>query len=258
MKHIILVGSIALLGATNFAHADDVRDVDVKPSEKCFSIDTVSKMYKKLDNIKASRRDSVDTVIQAYFADADTRVEPMTVYIKDGEQRDDLVIKEDGEVADFYAKTRTLPKSAEICGQARADGKIGLGMGTDVQFKSTSGTHTMAEIIDGIGDGKSHYKKMLPGPMAMFVPKMTHVMLTYDALDTVPNVTAMVAGAAQPVSMELFGKAHVIDVETLKVMNADSLVIVGGPYTLSPVPSIKKMKSLGFGPDADDEGNKKD
>ena len=247
MRYILFAAGVMLLGSTNFAQA-----ADTSPSEKCFPAEQVTKMFKKIDSLKASRRDSVDTMVQAFFVNVDARTEPMTFSIKDGDQRDDFIVKEDGTIVDFYRKTRSLDEDAEFCGTTRADGKIGFGMGTDVQFKNTSGTHTMAEIIDGVRDGKSHYKKTVPGPMAMFVPKMTHVMLTYDDLDTVPNVTAMAAGAAQPVSMEMFGKAHVIDLETLKTMGADTLVIGGGSYTLSPVPSIKKMKSLGFGPDEDD------
>ncbi|WP_371396051.1 hypothetical protein [Fretibacter rubidus] len=252
MKKFIVSATILTL-CSHFAVAEDIPE-----TEKCFSVDSVSKMYKKIDKLKDSRRDSVDTVVKAYFADAQTRAVPMSLYIKNGDTRDMFEVSEDGEIKEFHSKTKMLPDTAELCGATRADGKIGMGMGMDVQFKSASGTHSMAEVMDGLKDGKSHYKATLPGPMAMFVPKMTHAMVTYEDLDTPPDIKASVNGAVINAPVALFGKAHVVDVDALEEMGAESLIINGGPYTLAPVPSIKKMKSLGFGPDQDegkDDGN---
>ena len=38
-----------------------------------------------------------------------------------------------------------------------------------------------------------------------------------------------------------------MNVKTFEEMGAESLIVKGGAFELSPVPSVEKMKSLGFG-----------
>jgi len=64
----------------------------------------------------------------------------------------------------------------------------------------------LAELKDGIGDGKSHCKTIMPGPMAMLLPKMTHVMIAYDLIETDAEISAIVRGKEpQDVPIEIFG-----------------------------------------------------
>lgn len=104
----------------------------------------------------------------------------------------------------------------------------------------------MIEILDGMRDGRSHHKKNLGGAKAMFVPKMTDIAIVYNDSTTVPDVSAAAQGKRAPVKPESYGDMWVIDVKTLKDNQAETLTIGGGSYQLFPVPSIKKMKSLGI------------
>lgn len=45
---------------------------------------------------------------------------------------------------------------------------------------------------------------------------------------------------------ESYGEMWVINVKDLEDCNIEALTIGDGPYELFPVPSIKKMKSLGI------------
>ena len=80
----------------------------------------------------------------------------------------------------------------------------------------------------------------------MFVAKMTHVAIVYDVPDAVPTVSVIPNGASIPVEPESYGEMWVINVKDLEDSNIEALTIGDGPYELFPVPSIKKMKSLGI------------
>jgi len=80
----------------------------------------------------------------------------------------------------------------------------------------------------------------------MFVPKMTHIAITYDDVETLPNVSAISNGESISVELEPYGEMLVIDIEALAGSNVQTLIVKGGTYELFPVPSIKKMKSLGI------------
>lgn len=241
----MFLGLLLTVGGGGVAIANETPN-----SEKCFPIERAQDVAQKFSKMKDSRRDTVDTTLTAYFVDMDARALPPTLYLKDGEARQDFTINADGEVTEFAAAINTASASAQVCGSAQEDGKLGMAMGTDVSFIDRTGPFTLDVLRDGLDDGTSHYKKSVPGPMAMFVPKMTHIMVTYDPLDTPADIVAVVDGeAVGELQVEPFGKAYVIALETLEDMGAEALVVRGGAFTLSPVPSISKMKSLGFGPD---------
>ena len=214
-------------------------------ADTCFPIESASGRIKAA-SLEPDRRDTVDTFLEAYFADVEKRSLPMKLYLKHDGTRKHFVVNEIGEVEDFHTKVLGAPDEAVICGSMREDGKIGLGMSTSVKFKTNSGIHSLTEISDGVRDGKSHYKKNLGGVQAMFVPRMTHIAIVYADADAVPNVSAVTSGLRVPVEFETYGEMLVIDVEALEQSNAETITIGGGLYELFPVPSIKKMKSLGI------------
>ena len=230
--------TVLTMGHGSYAH-------DTQIADTCFPIKNASDRLKTV-SLKPDRRDTIDSFLEAYFVDAETRSSPMKLYLEYNETRDDFVISETGEVEDFHTITLGAPDEAIICGPMREDGKIGLGMSTSVRFKSSSGVHTMTEISDGVKDGKSHHKKNLSSAKALFVPKMTHIAIIYDDVDAVPNVFAIANGKSISVTPEPYGEMWVIDVDVLKDSNAETITIGGGTYELFPVPSIKKMKSLGI------------
>ena len=215
-------------------------------AETCFPVERAFALLEDASTLDANRRDTVDTFLQAYFVDVETRTSPMTLYLKYEETRDSFAVNESGEVKGFHHKISNAPNEAIICGTSQEEGKIGLGMSTSVRFRSNSGVHTLSEILDGVRDGKRHYKNNLGGVQAMFVPKMTHIAIIYDDVETLPNVSAISNGESISVELEPYGEMLVIDVEALAGSNVQTLIVKGGTYELLPVPSIKKMKSLGI------------
>ena len=211
----------------------------------CFPIEQAS-VRLKAASLKPDRRDTVDSFLEAHFVDVKKRSLPMNLYLKYDETRDGFVVSDSGEIEDFHTKVLGASSEAKICGPTQEGGKIGIVMSPSVRFKNRSGTHTMTEISDGVRDGKSHHKKNLGGAMALFVPKMTHIAIVYDEVETIPNVSAVINSLSVPVELEFYGEMLVIDVEALEDSDAESIIVGGGPYELFPVPSIKKMKSLGI------------
>ena len=206
---VVLMAFTGLMnGGGAYAQYDVVTDT-------CFPIERASGRIKAA-SLEAYRRDTIDTYLEAYFVDAETRFMPMNLYLKHDGKRDDFIVSESGEVEDFHTKVLGAPNEATICGSMREDGKIGLGMSTSVRFKNKSGTHTITEILDGVRDGKSHYKKNLGGVQAMFVPKMTHIAIVYDDVVTTPNVSDIANGLRVPVELKPYGEMLVIDVEALE------------------------------------------
>ncbi len=240
MKRAPLIPIFAALIIGGEAYAQDTAS-----PETCFSIEKARDSFSAA-KLKPERRDTIDSFLEAHFFEIEKRSLPMQLYIKHKGTRDDFIVSESGEVKAFHSKVFAAPKEALICGLAREDGKIGIGRSTSVRFKNQSGTHTMAEISDGVKDGKSHYKKSVGGAAAIFVPKMTHIAITYDTPDATPNVSAIANGESRPVPLEPYGDMWVIDVDALKDIEAETIHIGGGAYELYPVPSIKKMESLGI------------
>ena len=218
---------------------------ETRGDETCFPIKTAMSRLKAAE-LKPDRRDTVDSFLEAYFAEAENRSLPMKLYLKYNAARNEFVVSPGGEVEDLHSKILAAPKDAEICGLTREDGKIGIVMSPSVRFINNSGIHPLTEILDAVRDGKSHHKKNLGGVQAMFVPKMTHIAIIYDDPAAVPKVSAIVNGASIPVQPDSYGKMWVIDVEGLEEIKTETLTIGGGSYKLLPVPSIKEMKSLGI------------
>lgn len=240
MKSFALISIFVVLMTSGRAYAQD----DVV-ADTCFPIERASGRIKAA-SLEPDRRDTVDTFLEAYFADVEKRSLPMKLYLKYDETRDNFVVNESGEVEDFHNKVLSAPRDTKVCGTTQKDGKIGLGMSPSVRFKNKSGMHTLKGILDGVRDGKSHHKKNLGGVQAMFVPKMTHIAIVYDDVDAAPNVSVVANGLSVPVELETYGEMLVIDVEALEDINVATLNVGGGSYELFPVPSIKKMKSLGI------------
>ena len=215
-------------------------------AETCFPVERALGHIQDAGSLDADRRDTVDTFIEAYFVEVEKRSHPMKLYLKYDEIRDNFVLSESGEIEGFHHKIFNAPLNTKICGISRKDGKIGLGISTFVRFKNQSGTHTLSEILDGARDGKSHHKKNIGGAKALFVPKMTHIAIIYDDADATLNVSAIANGESVQVEAESYGEMWVINAETLEDSNVETLTIGGGVYELFPVPSIKKMKSLGI------------
>jgi len=248
------VGVMALLSGSALASETEDKAAGIK----CFPAKGLVKMVRKFKGLKPDRIDTVNTVPTMIIKTTDGGAMPERVFFRNGGEETGFNFDESGNVTDFK-KIGDLSKKGELCMQdkiraAKPDGESGIEMDIDfdVLFRNKSGTHTMAELLDGTKDGKSHYKKMFPGPMSIFVPKMTHVGIEYQGDDIPPQISAMKAGQKlDGLTSELFGGVYVVGIEQLQGLGADSLGVAGGAYTLTPMPSVKKMKALGFSEEDD-------
>ncbi len=268
-KFMVMAVIISTGALTGIAQAQEVsaaqengqHENGQQDNEKCFPFKGIGKYYKKMNSLKPARMDTLEAVMMAKFIRADETAPLPEFWARHGGVDTPFDVSTDGRVTNFHSIVGRLPKEAELCGKVITPTgekpKIGLEMDSDIRFKNLTGPYSLAELQDGVADGKSFYKKMMPGPMALLVPKMTHVMVLYDDENTVADLRFTQAGVAvSSPPVEKFSDAYVIDLEDIEASGADTMVVGGGPFMLSPVPSVKKMKSLGFGDDEgdDDEG----
>ncbi len=254
MKFLLIATTMCsvLLSGTAFASEAE----DMAAGIKCFPAKKIVKMVRKFDGMKPEKKDTVGVIPEMQLTASEGESLPERVYFREGSTEEAFILGADGWVTDFN-RIGSMSKGGELCMQGKQfagkkDEELGinLSMDFDILFKNTSGRHTIAELLDGAKDGKSHYKKMLPGVMALMVPKMTHVGVTYlsPADSTQPRIYAVKSGdEIGGLFVEKFHEMYVVGLEDLQALSAENLNIEGGEYHLTPIPSIKKMKKLGFG-----------
>jgi len=263
MKSIFIGSAVCAALITNTAFASETEDVAA--GIKCIPAKKIIKLMRKFDGMKPEKKDTVSVIPKMQLIANEGATLPDRVYVREGTTEHRFNMDEDGVVTDF-ARIGSLSKKGVLCMQGqqfigKTDNEFGinLSMAFDVKFKNTSGTHSMAELIDGTKDGKSHFKKMFPGPMALMVPKMTHVGVVYLVEDDAgaslaPQIYATKDGAKIPgLLVKNFGGMLVVGLEDLQNLGADGLKIEGGAYELTPIPSIEKMKKLGFSDSGEEE-----
>ena len=256
------LGVAVVLGTVSFAAAaEDIAAPTI--AEKCFPAEGLVKFYEKMGSLKPARTDTLEAVMNAQFSRDDTAVSFPKFWSRSEGADTVFEVSAKGQVIDFHTRLKTLPKTADLCGEALSqDGKepkIGLSIDNDVLFKNRTGPYSLAELQDGVADGKSFYKKMFGGPMALLVPKMTHLSLEYLDKSAPLNVSFSAAGqAVDTPPVEEFGKTFVIALKDIEASGADIMNVNGGAFKLMPSPSVKKMKSLGFTAEEDDAGQDND
>lgn len=256
MRGRILIAA-TVIGLTSInAAAEDISSPAA--AEKCFSAKGLVKFYDKMSELKPARTDTLEAVMTAAFEREDDSQALPNFWARSEGVDTPFNVAADGRVTDFHQKLQGLPITAELCGQVLTKegetSKIGMNIDNDVLFKNRTGPYSLAELQDGVADGKSFYKKMFGGPIALLVPKMTHLSLEYLYKDTPLNVSFTQAGqAVSRPPVEQFGKTFVIALEDIEASGADTMTVGGGAFKLMPSPSVKKMKSLGF--TAENEGD---
>jgi hypothetical protein len=254
MRLIIGVGLGLSLMVNVSAQADDFNRDAVRGETYCFPTQFAIETVGKLKGADADKKDVVAPPLTPRFRIFDGGVMPTRYFIK-GEQEIDFTIAPSGATPDFMTKVERAEKDSEICitdptriGRPGDDEGLYFEMGLTPEFKNTSGIYKMEELKEGTDDGKSLYKKMIPAVARMFMPSTDHLSLRYEAEGTPFQAVAYKDGKALPsIKSEIYNEAYVFDLDDLEDMGADTLKISGGPYTLSPVPSIKTMKKYDIG-----------
>jgi hypothetical protein len=257
-KYII---ACALFAAPAFAQDANTEgaDEEMRPAEMCFPAKDMIKYQQKFAKLDAKKKDTVSVKPAAQFEIMTVGASfPQRFFVRDGDVETDMPILPDGSVPSF-GTLFAASKDAEICifdparaGTPKDEKSIKFDVNMDVSFNQAGGTHSLAELEDGLKDGKSHYKKMF-GAMSFMMPNLTHVILSYEAEDTPVQITATQGGAPiTGLTSEAFAGAHVIEVAAIEALGGDGLQIVGGTYQLEPGLSVEKMKKFGFGEDDDE------
>lgn len=251
----ITLAAILLTTMPAFAAAQsDASSKKLRGEIFCFPAKKVPKLVKKLGEVKETRRDIVDVGLMPRFLIKDGGDWPDRFFIRTKTGNIDIPIKKpSGETPKFLKIAKANPKG-DICvaDKTRADrlaGDEGLyfEMGLAPLFHNRSGEHDLAELIEGAKDGKSFYKKMVPGPVSVILPDTKYLAVRYDDFRRKAMIYARVNGKEILLMPEPFKDLHIVPLSTLKDMGASALVVKGGTYQLQPTVSAKLMKKFGWG-----------
>jgi len=241
-----IILSLAFMGSSL---ADDG---DVRKLIECSPGKNLAKLAGNLSELKADRLDTINTNPSFTLEPTDGGVMPVRIFVRHGEIETDLQQVDDGEFLNVMPLFLGQEK-AELCiedpsrvGQVKEkDGAFEFSMAFNMNFLHTSGSYSLDELKDGLKDGKAALKKMVPGPVALVLPKMSHVYVEYDDETARPEFSAIKDGnKIEALDFVQLGKAYMIAMEDLKDMKIDSLEIKGGAHTVSPSLSPKRMAKI--------------
>ena len=251
----------AFLSASMFAYssasADDFNRDAVRGEVYCFPTKSAVETVSKLQGADEDKKDVVASPLMPRFRVFDGGDLPQEYFIRGDDEKllTELTILPDGSTPDFIPKIKSANLDSEICikdenriGRPGDDEGLYFEMGLTPEFKNISGRYTIGELAEGCKDGKSLYKKMVPAAVRILMPSADHLSLRYEAADTQFQAVAYKDGEALPaIETEVYNDAYIFELDDLEDMGADTLVISGGAYSLSPVPSVKTMKRYGIG-----------
>lgn len=227
-------------------------------AETCFPIQEITKRVHKMDELKASKRDTVALRMEAEIEPEDGEALPDRLEIRDAGRVTRLPLNEQNRTTSLLDTVRTASEAAEFCivdpareGRLREEVGYDFDLGLNVGFIETPGHHSLEQIEDGLKDGRSHFKKMM-GAMGFLIPKFTHVAIASDE-DVPPAVFVTKDGVdlGQP-EFETFDDVRLYEVDQIETLGGDGLRIVG-PYRMSPSPDAKTVARFS-GNDEDNEG----
>lgn len=231
----------------------------------CSPSKNITKLIAKVQGMDAEKRDVVDSIFEAKFTVHDGGSLPKRIFLRDYGVEEAFTLNPDGTIVDFQ-KIGSASETAEMCtedptriGTPRGGDGLKFSLNSDVVFLENPGYHDLTSLNEGLTDGKSHYKKMVPAPMRMIVPKMTYVMIDYDNDDTDIQFAAMSGQTPMPgLSHELFCDNAMIKIEDIEEMGGDGLKIMGGAYNLMPVPKPKTLAKFAQCADDEEDENKEE
>ena len=246
----------ALFFSASIGYADDEEEaVELREETTCFSVEGIADFMKRFDKLDESRTDTIHAIFQANLDVRDDGGFPDRFYLKSGDEENNLSFDDEGNIQEFTSLVKAAPEGTEICMQdkARAGTPVDqpgavFNLPVSIRMKNQSGTYDIAELQDGLKDGKSFYKKMVGGAVALLVPKMTHLVVAYE--DEATPLEFTVFNGDEPIAApeaEAFNGGHVIRFKDLKKAGVTTLKVSGGAHHISPAPSVKTMKKFGIG-----------
>ena len=248
MKLTNLISVVMVLAIASPVFAGEKEDAAV--GIECMPAKDFVKILSKMENLKPEKKDTVSMVPFMKFEVLDGGVLPERVFFRYEGQETPFHLAANGEVTDF-PQIAKMPKKGEMCMQdktriGKSDDENGLELNIemDIFYHNRSGRHSVAELEDGLKDGRSHIKKMVPGPLSFVIPKFKYLMLQSDNVDKI-KVEAMRGGQVKKqIALEPFEDTYGFAMETVRRLGADSIKISGAEYRLAPTPTPEDMKEM--------------
>ncbi len=243
-----LVGLMAVSALTAPAFANEVEDKAA--GINCMPAKDFVKLLGRLDKLDASKKDTVGMEPVMMFEATDGGALPSRVFFRHKGAETPFQITADGLVPDF-TNVKNMDKKGDMCLQDKTrigvpedENGLELDIEMDLIYHNKTGVYSMAELADGLKDGRSHIKKIVPAPIRLLIPKFTYLeIITEEGVDL--DISAMKNGAAIPgldvINVE---DSRAIEFAQLERLGADSLKITSGAFTLGPTPSPDDMKDL--------------
>ena len=243
--------AVSLLMSSSMAAVAYAEDDDDRPREliECVSGKKFAKLVRKIGELGPEKRDTIDPAPTFTIKPADGGVMPKRFFAKSGGEEINLEVNEEGRVLEFLEKF-PQDKKSEFCaedpsreGMPKNVKALDFSMEFDVAFRNESGTYSTAELEDGLKDGKSVIKKIVPGPVALLIPKMTNIIVEFDEADALFGFQAYQGGTLiGDVPYERAGLDYLLSYEGLEAMGADELRVSGGTHKISPTMSLEKLE----------------
>jgi len=250
MKYLGIALTGLLIATPAFAQ-DKEATPELRERINCFPAKGIAEFVSKFQKLEADKRDTVDMLFAAKFKVKDGGALPERLFLRDNGIENNFTLDSEGNVPDFQ-EIGSAADTAELCsedptreGTPRGGDKISFSIENDVHFLDNSGYHTISAIKDGLKDGKTHYKTMVPAPMRILVPKLKYVMIEYEAENTTPQYSAM-AGQTPIEGLEhvTYCDNAMIKLKDLEALGADGFKVMGGAYNLTPVPGVKTLSKF--------------
>jgi len=253
MKYAIL--PLVFIGLSSFTSNAFAGEVELRGEIFCFPAKDVPKLVKKLSKVKEERRNIVDVRLEPRFIIKDGGVWPDRFYLAtEGQPVMDLPFsRETGAVPSFLEAATERPDT-DICvddptraERPKDDEGLYFEMGLSPLFKSTTGSHSLAELKEAAKDAKKFYKKMLPDVVAMIMPDTDYFAIKMIDRSATPAAFVSVNGSEIELYMEAVKDMWVVSLDDIVELGADNFLIYGGDYDLQPVPSPKTLRRFGMG-----------
>lgn len=250
--------TLALIAA--FCGVANANDPDSRQLIECAPGKKFKKMADAIGGLKSDKIDTINTNPSFTLLPNDGGDLPKRVFVRlrNGDEKN-LTYSADGEVTNFIADFEGS-SGAEFCvedpsraGQPKDKDAYALNMNFNMNFINNSGEYKMAELKDGLKDGKTALKKIIGGPGSLFVPNLTHLYVEFEDKDAKPLFVARKDGKnIGELSFDRLGDAYLIAYNALSQKRADVFVVSGGAHTLSPSMSPEKMAKI-MGPKGKDD-----
>lgn len=248
MKYRALVTPLTLLAMALPAYAQDA-DAPPLGEETCMPTQGMKEAMAKFDGLKPERIDTVRAALKLTVNTDDENIVPERIEIRDVGEPQPLTLDPVMRTADLTPILPSLSDEAQLCivhpdlgdDVSPEDANYGISIGMGVRFLETPGTHTLAELEEGMKDGRAHYRKMA-GAMGFMVPKFGHVAVAGADPENPPRLWATKAGEdlGEPKS-EFINGGRLVSLDDVEDMGADG-VRIEGDYRLSPSPDAKTVE----------------